>query len=111
MEDTQDDGDLHLEAVEKDDLVLCELPGRVDPEWIGRTVPAGIRSRVDHVVLGRQDGLVRQRHVPRRPEDVDGLLGEIGSILDTQTHCIMFPLGCLVKEHNASSSKPEVFQL
>lgn len=56
MQDTNDDRNLHLEAVQKHDLVFGELPSWVHTEGVGRTVPAVVRGRVDHVVLRRQNG-------------------------------------------------------
>ena len=71
--DYQNDGDFHLESVQKDDLVLSQLPNGVYPERVGRAVPTRIRGRIDHVTFGAQDVLLRCRDLPRRPKNIDGL--------------------------------------
>ena len=42
VKNSEDDRDLHLESVQKDDLVLGKLPHRIHAEGIGRSVPATV---------------------------------------------------------------------
>ena len=73
VKDSEDDWNLHLESVQKDDLVGGQLPNGIHAKGIGRSVPAAVWGRIDHVALRAQDVSLGRRDVPRGPEYVDGL--------------------------------------
>ena len=58
VEDSKDDGNLHLEAVQKDNLVFGNLPNGIHSKRIGSSVPGLFQGGVDHVHLPAQDVLV-----------------------------------------------------
>ena len=64
VEDTENDGNLHLESIKKNDFVLCNLPDRIDAKRVGSSIPALLRGGIDHVVFPIHNVLVRLVSVP-----------------------------------------------
>jgi hypothetical protein len=73
VDDAENDGDLHLEGVQEDDLVGGDLPDGVDAERIGGAVVAAagqiaFEGRVNHDGSLAQHLLSGHRHLPGGPD-------------------------------------------
>ena len=73
MNHSQNDGYLHLESVQKDNLVLRDLPNGINSKPIWRTIPLIVKLGIDHVFVHVQDLVFPLFDLPRRSKNVDGL--------------------------------------
>lgn len=73
VDHAQDDGDLHLERIQEDNLVLGNLPTRIDAKRVWSAVIVCGFSRVDQHVLSVHDLIWSKADLPGRPKDVQAL--------------------------------------